>query len=187
VIPWERVGDSVSTKIDRQEAAVLRGLVTQIDDMLRARQAEAPQDELAELTGMRTGPTTAPADPILSRLLPDFQRLDHRDVSTEDRDAAAALRSLHEPELLDHKTGVAGVLLDTCPPGGGLVKLSAEQADAWLAALNDVRLALGTTLGVSEDMPDELPDDDPRAPHLGVYHWLTWMQESLVSALIGDA
>jgi len=185
VIPWERVGDSVSTKIDRQEAAVLRGLVTQIDDMLRARQSEAPQDELAELTGMRTGPSTAPADPILSRLLPDFHRLDES-PSTEDKDSAAALRSLHEPELLDLKTGVAAVLLDTCPPGGGLVKLSAEQADAWLSALNDVRLALGTTLGVTEEMPDELSDDDPRAPHLGVYHWLTWMQESLVSALAGD-
>lgn len=188
MIPWERVGDSVTTKIDRQEAAVLRGLVTQIDDMLRARQAEAPQDELAELTGMRTGPSTAPEDPILSRLLPDFHRLDDDEtpVSNEDRDSAAALRSLHEPDLLEQKTGVAAVLLDTCPPGGGLVKVSVEQAEAWLSALNDVRLALGTTLGVSEDMPDDLPDDDPRAPHLGVYHWLTWMQESLVAALIGD-
>jgi hypothetical protein len=187
MIPWERVGDTATTKIDRQEAAVLRGLVTQIEDMLRSRQAEAPQDELAELTGMRTGPATAPDDPIMSRLLPDYHRLDADEpASTEDRDSAAALRSLHEPELLDHKTGVAAVLLDTCPPGGGLVKLSLEQAEAWLSTLNDVRLALGTTLGVSEDMPDELPDDDPRAPHLGVYHWLTWMQESLVAALIGD-
>jgi len=58
-----------------------------------------------------------------------------------------------------------------------------EQADAWLAALNDVRLALGTALDVTDDMPDELPEDDPRAPHLGVYHWLTWVQESLVQAL----
>ncbi|WP_414636480.1 DUF2017 domain-containing protein [Actinophytocola sp.] len=186
MIPWERVGASVSTKIDRQEAAVLRGLVGQIDDILQARLGEAPQDELTELTGIRTGPPTAPEDPILSRLLPDFHRLDNEDASKDDRDSAAVLRSLHEPELLDHKTGVAGVLLDTCPPGGGLVKLSAEQADAWLSALNDVRLALGTTLGVTEEMPDDLPDDDPRAPHLGVYHWLTWMQESLVTALSGD-
>lgn len=187
MIPWERVGDTATTKIDRQEAAVLRGLVTQIDDMLKSRLAEAPQDELAELTGMRTGPSTAPDDPIMARLLPDYHRLDADEpVSTEDRDSAAALRSLHEPELLDFKTGVAGVLLDTCPPGGGLVKLSLEQAEAWLSALNDVRLALGTTLSVTEDMPDELPDEDPRAPHLGVYHWLTWMQESLVSALSTD-
>jgi hypothetical protein len=190
VIPWERVRDTVTTKIDRQESAVLRGLVSQMDEMLRSRQSEAPQDELAAMTGIRTGPSSAPDDPILSRLLPDFHRLDREDVSEDaekqDRDSAAALRSLHEPDLIDLKTGVAGVLLDTCPPGGGTVKLSVEQADAWLSALNDVRLALGTTLGVAEDMPDELPDDDPRAPHLGVYHWLTWMQESLVTALTGD-
>ena len=46
-----------------------------------------------------------------------------------------------------------------------------------------VRLALGTTLEVSDDMPDELPPDDPRASHLPVYHWLTWMQESLIQAV----
>lgn len=185
MIPWERVGDTVTTKIDRQEAAVLRTVVGQIDEMLKSRQAEAPQDELAALTGIRTGPTTAPDDPILARLLPDFHRLDNEDADSKDRDSAAALRSLHEPELLDLKTGVAGVLLDTCPPGGGPVELTLEQADAWLSALNDVRLALGTTLGVTEDMPDQLPDNDPRAPHLGIYHWLTWMQESLVTALAG--
>lgn len=186
MIPWERVGDTVTTKVDRQEAAVLRTVVQQIDEMLKARQDEAPQDELATLTGIRTGPTTAPDDPILSRLLPDFHRLDNEDADKQDRDSAAALRSLHEPELLDLKSGVAGVLLDTCPPGGGPVTLSLEQADAWLSALNDVRLALGTTLSVTEDMPDQLPDDDPRAPHLGIYHWLTWMQESLVAALTGS-
>ncbi|MGH3919863.1 MAG: DUF2017 family protein, partial [Pseudonocardiaceae bacterium] len=68
---------------------------------------------------------------------------------------------------------------------GGRVRLSDEQAQAWLAALNDVRLALGTVLDVTEDMPDELAPDDPRAPHLGVYHWLTWVQESLIQAVSG--
>ena len=193
MIPWERVGDTVMTKLDRREATVLRGLITQIDGMLRSRQDEAPRDELAELTGIRTGPSAAPEDPILARLLPDYHRLDSADTdefgepTREERDSAAALRSLHEPELLDLKTGVAGVVLDTCPPGGGTVKLSLEQADAWLSAVNDVRLALGTTLDVTEDMPDELPEDDPRSPHLGVYQWLTWMQEHLVLALSPDS
>jgi Domain of unknown function (DUF2017) len=191
VIPWERVGDTVTSKVDRREATVLRGLVTQIEGMLRARIEDTPQDELAELTGIRTGATTAPEDPILSRLLPDFHRMDGgaydgAEPSQEERDSAAALRSLHEPELLDFKTGVAGVVLDTCPPDGGLVKLSLEQAEAWLSAVNDIRLALGTTLAVTEDMPDELPEDDPRSPHLGVYHWLTWLQEHLVMALSDD-
>lgn len=181
--PWSRDGELVVTDLERQEAAVLRGLVGQISDMLKARADEAPRDELSELTGIRTGPATAPDDPILSRLLPDFHRLDADQPAEQDMDSAAALRSLHEPTLLDSKTGVAGVLLDTCPPDGGPVRLSLEQADAWLSALNDVRLALGTALDVDEDMPDELPDDDPRAGHLPVYHWLTVMQEELIHAI----
>jgi hypothetical protein len=154
-----------------------------VQEMLEVRAEDAPQDELAELTGIRTGPSTAPDDPILSRLLPDFHRLDPDTPSVEDQNSAAALRSLHEPELLEHKTGVAATLLATCPPGGGEVRLTEEQADAWLSALNDVRLALGTALDVTEDMPDQLPQDDPREPHLNVYHWLTWVQESLVQAM----
>jgi len=170
-------------EFDQQEAAVLRGLVSQMEDMLRTRAEEAPQDELAELTGIRTGPSQGPDDPVLSRLLPDFHKLDPDNPSKESLDSAAALRSLHEPELLDAKVGVATLMLSTLPPEGGTVKLSFEQADSWLAAINDVRLALGTALDVTDDMPDELPEEDPRSPHLGIYHWLTWVQESLVQAL----
>ncbi|MET1075828.1 MAG: DUF2017 domain-containing protein [Umezawaea sp.] len=181
---WSREGDAVVGRFDRQEAAVVRGLVSQIQDMLLARAEEAPQDELSELTGIRTGPSTAPDDPILGRLLPDFHRLDPDAPDPGDLDSAAALRSLHEPELLDLKTGAAGVVLDTCPAEGGEVRLRPEQAEAWLASINDVRLALGTALDVNEDMPDELPPDDPRSPHLGVYHWLTWVQETLIEAVM---
>ena len=28
----------------------------------------------------------------------------------------------------------------------------------------------------------ELPPDDPRAAHLGIYHWLTYVQDGLVQA-----
>jgi hypothetical protein len=181
--PWRRQGELIVTELDRQEAAILRAMVSQVSDMLHARAEEAPQDELAELTGIRTGPSTSPDDPILSRLLPDFHRLDEDRPETDAMDSAAALRSLHEPTLLDLKTGAAAVVLETCPPDGGRVRLNPEQAEAWLAALNDVRLALGTALDVTEDMPDELPDDDPRADHLPVYHWLTVVQEELILAV----
>ncbi|KAA9162116.1 DUF2017 family protein [Amycolatopsis acidicola] len=180
---WTRKGERVLAGFEQQEAAVLRGLVSQIEDMLQARAEETPQDELSELTGIRTGPSESPNDPVLSRLLPDYHRLDPDNPSREDLDSAAALRSLHEPELLDAKVGVATVVMETLPRDGGNVRLTLEEADAWVSALNDVRLALGTALDVTEDMPDELPEDDPRAPHLGVYHWLTWVQESLVEAL----
>jgi hypothetical protein len=181
--PWRREGDEIVTEMERQEAAVLRAMVGQVNDMLQARAEEAPVDELSELTGIRTGLSTSPDDPILSRLLPDFHRLDDDQPSKEDLDSAAALRSIHEPALLDMKTGVAEVVLETCPPEGGPVRLNLEQADAWLSALNDVRLALGTALDIDEDMPDELPDDDPRSGHLPVYHWLTLVQEELIHAV----
>lgn len=174
---WRRsVGGSVTTKLDGQEAALLRGLVGQVKTMLEQRAAAAPADELAELTGMRTGPSTAPEDRVLARLLPDFH--------ADDEALSSGLRALHEPELLAAKDGVAEVVLQTCPPHGGTVRLDAEQAHAWLSALNDVRLALGTALDVTEDMPDELPTDDPRAEHLAVYHWLTFVQESLVQTVL---
>jgi len=181
---WTRRDDLVLGRFDRQEAAVVRGLVSQIQDMLLARAEEAPQDELAELTGIRTGPSTPPDDPILGRLLPDFHRLDPDAPDPSEVDSANALRSLHEPALLDQKTGAAGVVLETCPPDGGEVRLRLEQAEAWLSALNDVRLALGTALDVQDEMPDDLPPDDPRSPHLGVYQWLTWVQETLVEAVM---
>lgn len=182
---WDRENDHFVTVLDRQEAAVVRGLVSQIQDMLQARADEMPRDELAQLTGIRAGPAFGPDDPILGRLLPDFHRLDHDDATAEDENSARALRSLHEPELVELKTGVAGVVLRTCPPRGGRIELDGEQAQAWLSALNDVRLALGTALEVSEDMPEELEEEDPRSAHLGVYHWLTWVQESLVQAVMG--
>jgi Domain of unknown function (DUF2017) len=172
---WRRLGDRVVCVLERNEATLLRGMVGQIREILAARLAESPADELAEITGMRTGPSTPPQDRVLARLLPDFHR--------EDEALAGGLRSLHEPELIDAKDGVAAVVLRTCPPDGGRVQLTLEEAEAWLSALNDVRLALGTVLEVTEDMPEELPTTDPRAPHLGVYHWLTYVQETLVLGL----
>lgn len=193
---FQRKGSVLVAHLSRQEAAVIRGLVGQIKDMLTARADEAPQDELSALTGIRTGPSTPPEDRIMARLLPDFHvehPEDGRDVHIEygrdldlvepSSDLSAALRSLHEPELLERKTAIADTLLSTCPVDGGTVKLTEEQADGWLAAVNDVRLALGTALDVTEDMPEDLGDDDPRSPHLGVYHWLSWLQESLLHAL----
>ena len=159
-------------QLDHREAGLLRALVEQVLAMLAQREREAPTDELTELTGIRVGPSAPPTDQVLARLLPDFHR--------EDAELSSVMRSLREPELIEAKTRAARELLRTCPDGGGRVELDIEQADAWLAALNDVRLALGTTLGVTEDMPEDLPQDETLAAHVGVYHWLTFVQDALV-------
>ncbi|GAA4481720.1 DUF2017 domain-containing protein [Rhodococcus olei] len=165
---------------------MLRSLVTSVMGLLEDRSASAPYDDLAELTGLRTGNATPPADATLARLLPDFFGAGRDAVDPESRDANAngALRSLYEPEIIDAKVAAGTVILETVPADGGKVVLTPEQAEAWLYGLNDVRLALGTTIGIDADTPDELDPDDPRAPHLDVYHWLTWMQDSLVQVLL---
>lgn len=180
---WKRTGRGERARyvavLDRPEASVLRGLMTQLDEMLGARGGAEPADELAALTGIRTGPTTRPDDPVLARLLPDFQ------AAGEDgaEELSAALRSIREPELIEAKQVAIGTVLATCPAGGGRVELGGPEAEAWLAAVNDARLALGVALEIRDDMPEQLPADDPRADHLPVYHWLTWLQDSLIGAL----
>lgn len=189
---WTRKGSLTGPRLRSQlepaEAAVLRGMVGSIDEMLADRAAAAPTDELAAMTGLRTGSSTPPEDATLRRLLPDFHRLDELGPGEDDpeagEDSAAALRSLHEPGLIDDKRAAAAVVLATCPAEGGKISLTPEQADAWLAAVNDVRLSLGVVLDIDADTPDELPEDDPRAGHLGVYQWLTWVQDSLVQVLL---
>ena len=77
-------------------------------------------------------------------------------------------------------------MLATLPATGGRVRLSAGDAEAWLRSLNDVRLALGVVLGITEDYEREfagLDPEDPREAYLHVYDFLTYLQETLVRAL----
>ncbi|MCR5980541.1 DUF2017 family protein [Gordonia jinghuaiqii] len=188
---WKRKGRGesmrIASQLDAHEAELLSSMVSSMCELLTERAETAPEDALAALTGIRVGHTRAPDDATLGRLLPDFHRPDQdEELSAEvvNGDLNSALRSVHEPKIIDAKLAAAQVLLDTLPAGGGDFALTPEQATAWLTALNDVRLALGAMLGISEDTPDQLPRDHPHAAHLDVYHWLTVMQDLLVEALM---
>jgi hypothetical protein len=54
----------------------------------------------------------------------------------------------------------------------------------WIQVLNDLRLALGTRLGITEDDDREVDPDDPAAQPRIVYHWLTALQDSVVQGLM---
>ena len=116
----------------------------------------------------------------MRRLLPDFVKEQRQDEA-----ANGALRSLHEPQIIDAKIAAAQRLIDTLPDGGGSVELTEDDANAWIGAVNDIRLALGTILGIGPDGPDGLPQGHPMAAHLEVYQWLTVLQEYLVLGLMG--
>ncbi len=190
---WKRIdtadGPRFRSALAPHEAALLRNLVTSIVGMLDDRQAAAPADELEQITGLRTGNSTPPEDATMARLLPDFFRPhnDHPAGSAAAESLNGALRSLHEPEIIDAKREAAQCILSTCPADGGRFELSEDQANSWIAAVNDVRLSLGAMLEVGPDGPDRLPADHPLSGHLDVYQWLTVLQEYLVLALMGQS
>jgi len=195
---FRRTATGVSARFTAVEAGILRTLVSQIAELvasdpgadqdvtdplaggsgLPGGQVPEGPDDLADLLGQLRGPTSPPDDPVLARLLPDAYR--------EDPEAAGEFRRYTEDSLREAKADTARLVLATLPEGGGRVRLSAEEAQGWLRALNDVRLALGVRLEITEDFEQQLasmPAGDPRAGYFQVYDWLTYIQETLVRAL----
>jgi hypothetical protein len=122
-------------------------------------------------------------DPLVARLFPD--------VYPDDPEMSVDLRRYTEADLKSGKLDQAGAMLAALPPEGGEVRLDDEQAEAWLRALTDARLALGMQLGIRDDtdLVDEMDEAvlrDPvsvRVAQLSVYAYLSELQESLVDAL----
>jgi hypothetical protein len=181
------------------DAQILRIYVRQVRELLEPEPDDSgqPVDPLEELTGMHTGPgPIRPTDPVLARLLPDAygpggatgEQGEPEEAEDADERNSAEFRRLTERDLRTSKLADADALLDTLPDSGGRVVLDEEQAQQWLRTVNDVRLAMGTRLGVTEDAAedfDRLPADDPRLAAYEMYVRLSILQESLLSALVG--
>lgn len=187
---WKRVegadGPRFRSALASHEAGLLHSLVTSMLGMLDERESASPADELEEITGMKDGNSRPPEDETMKRLLPDFYRsqTEHPAGSGTLESLNNALRSLHEPDIIDAKRQAAQRLLATVPEGGGKFELDEADAQAWATALNDVRLALGTMLAIGPTGPEQLPAGHPMAGHLDVYQWLTVLQEYLVLGLM---
>jgi hypothetical protein len=111
-------------------------------------------------------------DPGLRRLFPP--------AYVDDREAEDEFRRLMREELLEGKLAALGVVEETADAE----HLTGEQLEAWLGALESLRLYLGTQLDVSEaTYEQELDSDDPSAPALALYGYLSWLQEQAVEAL----
>ena len=189
--PFRRTrGGGARAWLAASEASLLRSLVGQVMTLIAPEGPEPPPgapgepgwEDIAALEALLHEPVgespRAPEDPVLARLLPDGYR--------DDPEAAGEFRRYTEPGLRSGKQQAAQEMLDTLPDAGGRVQLTRDQAVAWLKALNDVRLALGVRLGVTEDFDEQwasLGQDDPQWAAFEVYAWLGAVQESLVKAL----
>jgi Domain of unknown function (DUF2017) len=111
------------------------------------------------------------SDPSLRRLFPP---------AYDDAEADDEYGELVRADLLDRKLAALEVVEQTVDAN----HLTGEQLEAWLGALESLRLVLGTQLDVSEATYDqELDPGDPLAPALALYGYLSWLQEQAVEAL----
>ena len=153
-------GDRVRVRLGHDEVAILKGL----PDQLRTVLAEGADE------------------PVNQRLFPPA----YLDVADVEHDAEYH-RLMHD-DLVEEKLANLDLVGATLARGSSSVRrwtveLTGEEAAAWLAVINDLRLALGVRLDITEDYDGDVDDSDPRAPALRLLSYLGWLEEQLLEAL----
>jgi hypothetical protein len=109
-------------------------------------------------------------DPDLRRLFPT--------AYNDDPERDAEYQILGRAELMDSRLTAVAKMEATV----GDELLDDEQYASWLSTVNQIRLVLGTRLGISEDDDAELDPDDPSVRERVLYHYLTMLMSMLVEA-----
>ena len=182
--------DSVLVDLRAAEARLLADLFGDLLELLAEPDAAGPGlgpvDPLAAELGLDglgdDTPSARPDDPALARLFPD--------AYPDDPDATAEFRRYTQADLTTERRRRATLALESLEriKAGGRLSLTTAEAAAWLGALNDLRLVLGTRLEITADEqePGEgFGPDDPRTAYVPVYYYLGYLQETLVEALAG--
>jgi hypothetical protein len=156
---------TIAVTLSEDEAALLRSLPAELAPVIGGS-PDTDIDVVARLF------PSAYSDPTEAEAEGEWQRLMHDELV---REKLAALE-------------IFTVTLAAADRKRGKVELELRDDDvaAWLGALNDARLALGTRLDVTEELDHDiarLDSDDPYTQALAVYLWLGWAQELLLEAL----
>ncbi|MFJ6079708.1 DUF2017 domain-containing protein [Pseudarthrobacter sp. NPDC092419] len=166
--------------LEPAERDLLRSLFSDVISMLEPEEREG-QDPLAALIGLDMD-VAEPSDRAMKRLLPN--------VSKDDDGASLEFRQLTERSLRETKTGAlraAALDLDKDE-----IILTPQGAKHWSMALNDVRLVLAERLDIRDEadadhvhrMQDWSQAEDVESYLALVYNFATWLQESLVQAML---
>ena len=152
--------------LEAGEAAVLTRLCEELNTLLDGAAGDAKTDPVLERLFPR-----AYLDPTEEESEAEWQRFVHDDLVDGRRQA-----------LTTFERTLAGAVVRR---GRFELSLDEEQAQAWLAVINDSRLALGTRLQVTEDMDlSRLDPDDPDTAPYAVYWWLGVLEERLIDVLL---
>jgi len=192
---FRRKGARFVARLDGDEREVVVRLLEQTYEFLAPEPREPTGDPFEDLVAGLGLPrlkdsagdaSQTPLDPAMERLLPSAHR--------EDPGLAAEFRRLTEHGLRERKAAnLATAISALLDADGDKVRLDQEQAQAMVVALTDVRLLLGERLGLRTDEDADAlqnrlevaSEDDPQLHLVAVYDFLTWLQESLIQALMG--
>lgn len=159
-----------------EQLADLDRLLAEHDPAAGSAGPDGPVDPLAAITGLTGADGGAPQDPVLMRLRPSGYSAD------ADPEANREFRRFTEADLAAVQRARIAAVRESVLAGDRL-HLNQEQAQAWLGALNDLRLALGTRLDITEDPVAEPGPDHPLAGTYERYHLLGALQHQLLVAL----
>jgi hypothetical protein len=190
-------GGGATVALDEVEISIIRSLAVQLLELIGPGPAEDDSaDPLAEL--FAEGPSEPPSDPVLKRLFPDAYSDPEDEPSSaaeaeERRAYSSEFRRFTENDLRAGKRENALVVVRTLDRltvarGRAVLELTPGESQQWLRALNDLRLAIGARLEITDeddaDLLYHLSDEDPRKPMVMAYLWLGGLQETLVTTLL---
>lgn len=196
-----------TARLEQEERDLVVGLLHQVAELIDVPAAAAPgageevdpfedivsrlgmgsvEDDAAGAVGTRgerPSHVSGEEDPAIRRLFPIANRTDDEAAAEFARLSEAGLRRRKRDNLL----AAVGLL-----ERGDSLELTVSQAHTLLVALTDIRVVLGERMGLRTDedaaMLDvsaaSLGEDDPRLHFILVYDFLTWLQETLATALL---
>jgi hypothetical protein len=151
---------------------------------LRGAEAEAIGDLARSVRIVLDAPLPPPGDEAARDRLFPRAYLD----PTEDAAELAFQAAVHADLAAGRIAALDGLIDDLEAAervrGGVRVVLDADRVGLWVGAINDLRLTLGTRIGVADDDPEYAGPVAADAGDVGLYHWLTGLQEGLISYLL---
>lgn len=177
--PFRAGRKGITGHLEQPERELLVKLFTDVVTTLEP-EAAPDEDPLAAMLGITEDPQV-PEDPALARLLPQ---------ASEDAEEATEFRRLSERGIREAK--IAHLQMAAMDCESAKLVLDDEHAQAFAAALNDVRLVLASRLEIRDEQDAERVaaySDWSQATDVDsymalVYQFVSWLQDSLMEAML---
>jgi hypothetical protein len=165
----------ITFQLEALEIALLTSMIEQIITLLTPIKSAESSDPIAQMVGIDSK-VQKPDDDVVLRLLPDAYQ--------NDKEASNEFRRFTERSLREIKITRAKFVLENLPEPDKTVSIKKKDFETWLTVINDVRLALGTRVGINEEDDEEKITGELEIDHArDIYSWLTWLQSNLLEEM----